>query len=213
MTEEIVTGRDVTIRFDARRCVHSRNCVLGHPEIFVPNVPGEWIHPDAASAEVAMHVALACPSGAIRVTRNDGSASSDTAPIVNTVRLRENGPLAFEAELQIKGQPQASPRATLCRCGQSANKPFCDGAHAAAGFTATGEPGVKEFAALEPRNGPLNVQPLTNGPLMVAGNLEVVSGTGRTVNKVTKAFLCRCGQSKTKPYCDGSHKAAGFVAE
>ena len=118
MTEEIVTGRDVTIRFDARRCVHSRNCVLGHPEIFVPNVPGEWIHPDAASAEVAMHVALACPSGAIRVTRNDGSASSDTAPIVNTVRLRENGPLAFEAELQIKGQPQASPRATLCRCGR-----------------------------------------------------------------------------------------------
>ncbi len=213
MTEEIVTGRDVTIRFDARRCVHSRNCVLGHPEIFVPNVPGEWIHPDAASAEVAMHVALACPSGAIRVTRNDKSASSDTAPIVNTVRLRENGPLAFEAELQIKGQPQASPRATLCRCGQSANKPFCDGAHAAAGFTATGEPGVKEFAALEPRNGPLNVQPLTNGPLMVAGNLEVVSGTGRTVNKVTKVFLCRCGQSKTKPYCDGSHKAAGFVAE
>lgn len=213
MTEEIVKGRDVTIRFDARRCVHSRNCVLGHPEIFVPNVPGEWIHPDAASAEVAMHVALACPSGAIRVTRNDGSASSDTAPIVNTVRLRENGPLAFEAELQIKGQPQASPRATLCRCGQSANKPFCDGAHAAAGFTATGEPGVKEFAALEPRNGPLNVQPLTNGPLMVAGNLEVVSGTGRTVNKVTKVFLCRCGQSKTKPYCDGSHKAAGFVAE
>ena len=213
MTEEIVTGRDVTIRFDARRCVHSRNCVLGHPEIFVPNVPGEWIHPDAASAEVAMHVALACPSGAIRVTRNDGSASSDTAPIVNTVRVRENGPLAFEAELQIKGQPQASPRATLCRCGQSANKPFCDGAHAAAGFAATGEPGVKEFAALETRNGPLNVQPLTNGPLMVAGNLEVVSGTGRTVNKVTKVFLCRCGQSKTKPYCDGSHKAAGFVAE
>ena len=213
MTEEIVTGRDVTIRFDARRCVHSRNCVLGHPEIFVPNVQGEWIHPDAASAEEAMHVALACPSGAIRVTRNDGSASSDTAPIVNTVRLRENGPLAFEAELQIKGQPQASPRATLCRCGQSANKPFCDGAHAAAGFAATGEPGVKEFAALETRNGPLNVQPLTNGPLMVAGNLEVVSGTGRTVNKVTKVFLCRCGQSKTKPYCDGSHKAAGFVAE
>ena len=43
MTEEIVTGRDVTIRFDARRCVHSRNCVLGHPEIFVPNVPLSWL--------------------------------------------------------------------------------------------------------------------------------------------------------------------------
>jgi CDGSH-type Zn-finger protein len=30
---------------------------------------------------------------------------------------------------------------------------------------------------------------------------------------VTQVFLCRCGQSKTKPYCDGSHKAAGFVAD
>jgi CDGSH-type Zn-finger protein/uncharacterized Fe-S cluster protein YjdI len=213
MTEEIVKGRDVTIRFDASRCVHSRNCVLGHPEVYVPNVKGEWIHPDAASAEVVMHTALACPSGAIRVSHNDGSATSDTPPVVNTVRIRENGPLAVEAELQIRGEPQVSPRATLCRCGQSANKPYCDGAHAAAGFTATGEPAAKEFTALEVRNGPLNVQPLKDGPLMVTGNLEVVSGTGRTTDKVTKTFLCRCGQSKSKPYCDGSHKAAGFVAD
>ncbi len=213
MTEEVVKGRDVTIRFDASRCVHSRNCVLGHPEVYVPNVQGEWIHPDAASAEVVMHTALACPSGAIRVSHNDGSATSDAAPVVNTVRVRENGPLAVEAELQIRGEPQATPRATLCRCGQSANKPFCDGAHAKAGFAATGEPASKEFSALEVRNGPLNVQPLANGPLMVSGNLEIVSGTGRTMDKVTKTFLCRCGQSANKPYCDGSHKAAGFVAD
>ena len=213
MAEEVVVGREVTIRFDASRCVHSRSCVLGHPEIYVPNVNGEWIHPDAASAAVVMHTALSCPSGAIRVSRNDGTASSDAAPVVNTVRLRENGPLAIEADLQIKSIPQVTPRATLCRCGQSANKPFCDGAHAAAGFTATGEPVAKDFAALDARNGPLNVQPLRNGPLMVSGNLEIVSGTGRTTDKVTKTFLCRCGQSANKPYCDGSHKAAGFVAD
>lgn len=213
MTEEVVQGREVTIRFDGQRCVHSRNCVLGHPEVYVPNVKGEWIHPDAARADLVMHTALACPSGAIRVARNDGTATSDTPPVVNTVRVRENGPLAVEAELQIAGQPQGSPRATLCRCGLSQNKPFCDGAHVAAGFTATGEPAAKEFAALEVRNGPLNVQPLPNGPLQVTGNLEVVTGTGRTVNKVTKTWLCRCGQSKTKPYCDGSHTAAGFQAD
>lgn len=213
MTEEVVKGRDVTIRFDASRCVHSRNCVLGHPEVYVPNVKGEWIHPDAASADTVMHTALSCPSGAIRVSRNDGSATSDTPPVVNTVRVRENGPLAFEAELSIRGEALASPRATLCRCGQSKNKPFCDGAHAEAGFTASGEPAAKEFTALEARNGPVNIQPQPNGSLMVAGNLEVVSGTGRTVNKVTKTFLCRCGQSNNKPYCDGSHKAAGFQAD
>lgn len=213
MTEETVKGREVTIRFDASRCVHSRNCVLGHPEVFAPNVKGEWIFPDASSAATVMHIALSCPSGAIRAAYNDGSGSSDTPPTVNTVRIRENGPLAFEAELQIRGEPEATPRATLCRCGQSKAKPFCDGSHVAAGFTATGEPAAREFAPLEARNGPVNVQPQPNGPLLVTGNLEIVSGTGHTVNKVTRTWLCRCGQSKNKPYCDSSHKAAGFLAD
>ncbi len=213
MTEEIVKGRDVTIRFDASRCIHSRGCVLGHPEVYVPNVEGEWIHPDAASADTVMLTALTCPSGAIRVMRNDGAAHSDAPPAVNTVRVRENGPLAIEVELSIKGQAQPTPRATLCRCGQSQNKPFCDGAHAAAGFAATGDPAAREFAALAVRSGPVNVQPLPNGPLLVMGNLEIVSGTGRTTDKVTKAALCRCGQSKSKPYCDGSHSATGFQAD
>jgi CDGSH-type Zn-finger protein len=51
-----------------------------------------------------------------------------------------------------------------------------------------------------------------NGPLQVKGALEVVSGTGRTINKVTETFLCRCGASKNKPYCDGTHKAIAFSA-
>ena len=213
MTEEIVQGRDVTIRFDASRCIHSRGCVLGHPEVYVPNVQVEWIYPDTATPETVMMTALTCPSGAIRVSRNDGSTSSDVPPVVNTVRVRENGPLAIEAELTIRGEAQATPRATLCRCGQSKNKPFCDGAHAAAGFAATGENATKEFTALAVRNGPVNIQPLPNGPLLVTGNLEIVSGTGRTTDKVAKTALCRCGHSKNKPYCDGSHVAAGFTAD
>jgi CDGSH-type Zn-finger protein/uncharacterized Fe-S cluster protein YjdI len=210
---EVVAGKAVTITFDGARCVHSRNCVLNHPEVFVPNVKGDWIYPDAAPADEVLGIGRNCPSGAIRVARNDGTATSDAPPVVNTVRLRENGPLAIEAELLIRGVAQSSPRATLCRCGASKTKPFCDGSHVAAGFAATGEPAVKESAALEARNGPLNVEPTPNGSLKVTGNVEVVSGTGRTVNKVTQVWLCRCGQSQNKPYCDGSHKAAGFVAE
>lgn len=213
MTEEVVRGREVTIRFDVNRCIHSRGCVLGHPEVYVPNVQGEWIHPDAATADTVMLTALNCPSGAIRVARNDGTVNSDAPPVVNTVRVRENGPLAIEAELSIRGQAQATPRATLCRCGNSKNKPFCDGAHASAGFTATGEPATNNFTELEVRNGPVKIQPLPNGPLLLLGNLEIVSGTGRTTDKVTKTALCRCGQSKNKPYCDGSHSAAGFAAD
>jgi CDGSH-type Zn-finger protein/uncharacterized Fe-S cluster protein YjdI len=209
----VVTGREVTVTFDGARCIHARNCVLGHPEVFVPNVKGDWIFPDAATPETVLQIGRNCPSGAIRVARNDGTADSDRAPVVNTLRLRENGPLAIEAELQIAGEAQASPRAVLCRCGLSQAKPFCDGSHAAGGFAATGEPEARASEPLARRDGPVNVQPTRNGSLRVTGNLEIVSGTGRTIDRVTQVFLCRCGQSKTKPYCDGSHKAAGFVAD
>ena len=48
--------------------------------------------------------------------------------------------------------------------------------------------------------------------LQAKGPLEIVSGTGRTLNKVEETYLCRCGASKNKPYCDGSHKAMSFTA-
>ena len=209
---EVVQGREVTVTFDGSKCVHSRNCVLGNPQVFVPNVKGDWIFPDAAPVEAVLRLGFNCPSGAIRVARNDGGAGSEVAPVVNTLRLRENGPLALEAPILVRGAP-AGVRATLCRCGASKTKPYCDGSHSEAGFTASGEPAVKESTALEARDGAVDVQPQPNGPLKLVGNLEIVSGTGRTVNRVTQTWLCRCGQSKNKPYCDGSHKAAGFVAE
>jgi CDGSH-type Zn-finger protein/uncharacterized Fe-S cluster protein YjdI len=209
---ERVEGREVTVIFDGARCVHSRNCVLGHPEVFVPNVQGDWIFPDAAPADVVVGIGLNCPSGAIRVLRQAGMGS-DVAPVVNTLRVRENGPLALEAPMTLQGQALDTPRATLCRCGASARKPFCDGSHAKAGFVASGEPSAKESQALSVRDGVVDLAPQPNGPLKVVGNLEVVSGTGRTVNRATQVFLCRCGQSANKPYCDGSHKAAGFAAE
>ena len=209
---EVVKGRDVTVTFDGTKCVHSRNCVLGNPKVFVPNVKGEWIFPDAASAEAVLRLGHNCPSGAIRVVRNDGAASSEVPPVVNTLRVRENGPYALEAPIRIEGE-EAGVRATLCRCGASKTKPYCDNSHAAAGFAATGEPAAKESGALEARDGAVELLPQKDGPLKVVGNLEIVSGTGRTVNRVTQAWLCRCGASKNKPYCDGGHKAAGFVAD
>ena len=106
--------------------------------VFKANVEGPWIDPDAASAEELVQVALNCPSGAIHVTRHDGGAD-EAAPEVNTITVRENGPLAINAEIVLAGAPIGT-RATLCRCGASKNKPYCDGSHVAAAFTATGEP-------------------------------------------------------------------------
>ncbi|WP_127903664.1 CDGSH iron-sulfur domain-containing protein [Solirhodobacter olei] len=210
---EIIKGDKVTVQFDASLCVHSRNCVLSHPEVFVPNVKGDWIFPDAASPDAVMRIGFNCPSGAISVTTNVGADSSEAPPTVNTIRVRENGPLGIEGELLLRGTSMGRARATLCRCGKSQNKPFCDGSHVAAGFSATGEPMSKEAPTLERRDGPVDLQPQPNGPLKIVGNLEVVSGTGRTVNKVRQAFFCRCGASRNKPYCDGSHKTENFSAD
>lgn len=209
-SRESVRGRNVTIHFDGLKCIHSRNCVLGRPDVFVPNVEGEWIHPDRATPAEVAALAANCPSGAISYERHDGAAG-EAPPIVNTAQLRENGPLAVHAALAITGGASAL-RATLCRCGASAHKPYCDGSHAAAGFAATGEPPTRESAPLAARNGPLTATPIPNGPLKLVGSLELVSGTGRTINRVTETYLCRCGASANKPYCDGSHQKIGFTA-
>ncbi|MDP9045516.1 MAG: CDGSH iron-sulfur domain-containing protein [Pseudomonadota bacterium] len=197
--------------FDARRCIHARFCVTGAPQTFLANVQGPWLHPDRTPVARLVEVAHACPSGAVTYRRKDGQPD-EAAPEVNLVHLRENGPYAVHAPLLLAGEPTGL-RATLCRCGASANKPFCDGSHVVAGFTASGEPATVDLNPLQARDGPLQVDPQRNGPLRVTGNLEVCSGTGRVVRRVTQARLCRCGQSRTKPFCDNSHRAAGFVAE
>jgi CDGSH-type Zn-finger protein/uncharacterized Fe-S cluster protein YjdI len=208
---EVVRGSNITIVFDSRRCIHSRHCVLDAPSVFLANTPGQWIRPNEVSAEYLVAVALSCPSGAIRYERRDG-VLGETAPAVNQLRVRENGPYAIHAALKISGHDDGF-RATLCRCGLSRNKPWCDSSHVEGGFAATGEPKSGVVDPLPSRDGDLHVTPTKNGPLDVRGSLEICSGTGRTIARVNGATLCRCGHSGNKPFCDGSHRAAHFVAE
>jgi CDGSH-type Zn-finger protein len=57
------------------------------------------------------------------------------------------------------------------------------------------------------------ITPLDNGPYMVEGELELVSPSGQPiVVRGSKAFLCRCGASTRKPFCDGSHSRIFFRA-
>ncbi len=198
-------GADVTIVNDGKRCIHSRYCVLNLNSVFVPNIDGPWIRPDAAAREAVVAVVERCPSGALRYE----AGAAEQTPTVNTLRIWENGPLAFHGELDILGD-KSSFRATLCRCGMSRRKPFCDHSHVEANFTATGEPPAKDTPALVVRNGPLKITPGKDGPLQVEGALEICGASGRTVSRETKTWLCRCGHSQNKPFCDGRHKAAGF---
>jgi CDGSH-type Zn-finger protein/uncharacterized Fe-S cluster protein YjdI len=209
MAIRVTRGERIEIGFDMARCIHARNCFLKLPQVFDPS-RRPWIDPEAAHPEEIAAMVRTCPSGALTYRRVDGGLD-ETPPGVNRVAVLENGPLAFAGDLVVDGERMV--RATLCRCGKSANKPFCDYAHVEAGFAATGEPATQapgtESAT---RGGVLEIVPQENGSLRVTGAVEVVSGTGHRIAVRDRVFLCRCGQSKTKPFCDGSHKAAGFVA-
>lgn len=205
---ETARGQKLELSFETKRCIHARFCVTGAPNVFLANVQGPWIHPDAMEVERVVEVAHACPSGAIRYHRLDG-VHDETAPPVNLASIREAGPYAFRGQLQIDGEPTGF-RATLCRCGASKNKPFCDGSHHEVGFSATGEPPSGKTDMLAVRDGVLAIDPEINGPLAVRGNLEITSGTGRVVARVVTARLCRCGGSSSKPFCDGTHAKIGF---
>jgi CDGSH-type Zn-finger protein/uncharacterized Fe-S cluster protein YjdI len=204
---EVAKGRWLEVSFDGSRCIHARFCVTGAPRTFLANVDGPWMLPDETNAEDVAAVVRNCPSGALKYQRSDGH--DEDAPEVNLVALREDGPYAVRADLHIAGA-HAGFRATLCRCGASKNKPFCDKSHKYVGFEASGEPETRETTLLSVRDGRLDIEPEVDGPLRIRGNVEIVSGTGRAILCARTARLCRCGGSANKPFCDNSHRRIGF---
>jgi uncharacterized Fe-S cluster protein YjdI len=62
----------------------------------------------------------------------------------------------------------------------------------------------------QPTN-PASIQPRLNGPLFVRGEVEVIDQAGNVTREARRMALCRCGHSNNKPYCDLSHRSAGFV--
>jgi CDGSH-type Zn-finger protein len=104
-------------------------------------------------------------------------------------------------------------RVALCRCGGSANKPHCDNAHRALAFRDAGEvndPDAVQDAGPGPSGERLVVMPEPDGPLHLAGPLVVASADGAVLLEGTSAWLCRCGRSQDKPFCDGSHTTTNF---
>ena len=58
----------------------------------------------------------------------------------------------------------------------------------------------------DPQTPSVTIVPTENGPYEVNGEVTLVAPDGTVMRQVSKAFLCRCGHSKSKPFCDGSHR-------
>jgi CDGSH-type Zn-finger protein/uncharacterized Fe-S cluster protein YjdI len=206
--------REIVVSYDASRCIHAAECVRGAPAVFDPNAR-PWIQPENADPEHVASVVLRCPTGALTVRRADGTPI-ETPESVNRLAVAAAGPLYLRGRVVFDGGAHASQveytRVALCRCGLSKNKPFCDNSHTAGGFADPGRCSGKPADATpgEP-TGAVTVKPISNGPLMLQGWIEFKAADGSTFVAGEKTWLCRCGQSGNKPFCDGTHKKVGFA--
>ena len=137
---KVYPGQGIEVSFDLDRCIHVGECLLALPEVFdLGRRP--WVEPDRAGPDVVAQTIAHCPSGALQFRRLDGDPQEVHA--TTTVEPMRNGPLRVTGEIHVQledGTEETLPRATLCRCGASARKPFCDNTHLRIGFQAPGVP-------------------------------------------------------------------------
>jgi uncharacterized Fe-S cluster protein YjdI/CDGSH-type Zn-finger protein len=149
---KVYRGRDIEVSFDLDLCVHVAECLRGQREVFQLN-RRPWILPDAGGADEVAEVVRRCPSGALLYHRLDGRPDEDPEGPTEATPIK-NGPLLVTGRIEVRredGTVETLPRATLCRCGQSKNKPFCDNQHIAAGFRAPGVPFRIQLSPVRPQ--------------------------------------------------------------
>jgi len=206
----VYTGKDATVAWDGARCIHAAECIRGAPQSFDAKAR-PWIVPDGSGTDVLADAVNACPSGALSMRRADGTPAM-AAYAATTCDVRADGPYHLRGTLVLSrgGDRSDETRMALCRCGASANKPFCDNSHKAIGFAAaTALPVAKAPPADADLAATVTVTPTKDGPLQVRGPLTLRDAAATTVF-TESAYLCRCGGSKNKPYCDGTHTKIGF---
>jgi uncharacterized Fe-S cluster protein YjdI/CDGSH-type Zn-finger protein len=149
---KVYRGRDVEVSFDLDLCIHVAECLRGHPGVFDLN-RRPWVLPDEAAADEVAAVVHLCPSGALLYRRLDGAAQENPDGTATVTPMR-NGPLLVTGKIEVKredGSVETLPRATLCRCGESEHKPFCDNNHIKMGFRAPGIPYRLHLSPVRPR--------------------------------------------------------------
>lgn len=210
------TSDDVDVTYDMQRCIHAAECVKRLNAVF-DTAQRPWIQPTNASADDVAETIEHCPTGALHYNRKDGGAQ-EAIPSDTTLEIVENGPIYLHGDLQIVdengNEVLQDTRVALCRCGASQHKPFCDLSHTSAEFKATDKLDENMHNSTEiTGNGKLMITPTSDGPVHIEGNFSMTSSDGETTYTSNDAWLCRCGASKNKPFCDGSHHGVNFKSE
>ncbi|MCI0401026.1 MAG: CDGSH iron-sulfur domain-containing protein [Gammaproteobacteria bacterium] len=123
-------GKKITIHDNRGICAHAGKCANGLPSVWRVGVE-PWIDPGGADVEAIIETVRQCPSGALSYSiGGDEHRDQDRVP---AVYVSKDGPYHVTGGVELKDVPRGDGASeehyTLCRCGGSNNKPFCDGTH------------------------------------------------------------------------------------
>jgi uncharacterized Fe-S cluster protein YjdI/CDGSH-type Zn-finger protein len=133
---------EVTVTYDAARCIHNGHCVRNLPAVFNTSAR-PWVQPEHADAAQVLAIVAGCPTGALHAKQPGGETADGLIPdFPVAIRVSRNGPLFLRGAVTIlDGETSDSlgedGRVALCRCGLSKRKPFCDNTHRAEGWRDT----------------------------------------------------------------------------
>ncbi len=126
------TNGELTIVWQPSKCIHSGVCVKKLPKVYHPK-ERPWITIENASTEELIPQIDACPSAALTYYMNNEENKNTENNATTSVEVVANGPLLVKGQLQVNepdGTVEHKDQVTaFCRCGQSENKPYCDGTH------------------------------------------------------------------------------------
>jgi CDGSH-type Zn-finger protein/uncharacterized Fe-S cluster protein YjdI len=131
-------GKKITIHDNRRICSHAAECVNNLPSVFRLNAR-PWIDSDGATVEEMINTIRKCPSGALSYSI-DGIEYKDQDERKPLVTVSKDGPFIITGGIDLIehniqfGDGASKEHYTLCRCGASGNKPFCDGMHKVINF-------------------------------------------------------------------------------
>jgi CDGSH-type Zn-finger protein len=131
-------GKEITIHDNRKICSHASECVNNLSSVFKLN-SRPWINPDSARTDEIIDTIRKCPSGALSYSI-DGIEYRDPNGREPKVTVSKNGPYLITGDINLIGENikwgdgASKEHYTLCRCGASSNKPFCDGMHKTINF-------------------------------------------------------------------------------
>ena len=130
-------GKEITIHDNRKICSHAAECVNNLPSVFKFNAR-PWINPDAADKQQIINTIKKCPSGALGYSIDDIQYKDQER--MSMVTVSKDGPYTITGGIDLIGdniqfaEGFSKEHYTLCRCGASSNKPFCDGMHITINF-------------------------------------------------------------------------------